>query len=1144
MKKKHSGWYYFHLPPLPPKFLRVMKLSVLLTCILSVNMMASVYSQKARFDLDIKDQSVRDILKTIEDESEFRFFYNDEFTDLDKKLTFSLTDKSIDDLMSVVLDKTEVSYKVLDNNFIVITPKSLLQQGTVKGTVTDENGNPMPGVNVQLEGSTIGVISDIKGKYAIDVPNGNAVITFSFIGYTTQKITVGNHSTIDIKLAPDITKLDEVVVVGYGTQKKADITGSVSLVTSKDMEKTAVVDPMQALQGKAAGVNIVSNSGQPGSGYSIQIRGIQSINAGVNPTYVIDGVISDNISNINTNDIESISVLKDGASSSIYGTRAANGIVLITTKRGSANEAPEITFNTYTGIQTASNRKLTLLSSDEWIKLDNESYVNAGQARPYTDADLAKYKDSNGKYRNTDWLGVIMKNGVIKYYDLSVKGGSEKSNYFTSVNYLDQEGRIISQKANKLNIRFNSDHKINKFIEFGNTMNLYANRNSGLPDFYGANASYAPNPYLQAVRKIPLSKAWESDGSYGLYEDQNIEYNWAPPQTLTDLYKREAKSYGIIGNIYVKFNITKDLTFTPRASVTYNNDQSTYFTPIDPLYEQLTTNSISKSTSNLLHWQLDYMLNYKHTFNEVHNLSALLVYSQEEQTSEYLSGARSGTPLNSIQYLSAGDPGTQTNENGFSDWSFISYAGRVNYDYNGKYLLQATVRRDGSSRFAKRNRWGIFPSYSLGWRVSKEDFFAPLSNVINDLKIRASLGTLGNADIGTYPTYSTLDASTYILNGAKVGGYSLGTAVNEDVQWETTKKYNLGIDASLFKSKIYFTADYFISKTTNLLFMKPLPYSSGKNPWAMPYINAGEIQNKGVELELGFREKKGDFSYDVSANFSTSRNKIIDMNGLDQIINEYNPPILNTVASVGNPIFSYFGYKTNGIIKTQADLDAYRKALYATDPTDGSITDVGLGDVWRQDVNGYDTNGKLTGKPDGKIDAADRTIIGRKYPDFTYGFVSNITYKSFSLQIQLQGVSGYDLPINGITLYYFQGNPENSNSVIMNRWDATSNPTGTLPRLTRSDPANNSAFSDIWLSNASYLRINNVNLSYDLPAGICKKVHSSGLRIYCSVQNLYTFTNFKGVEPDVTLGDSYWGGIAADKMPQPRTWIMGLKVSF
>jgi TonB-dependent starch-binding outer membrane protein SusC len=1141
MKKKHSWGTIINLFPLPQKLLRIMKLSVLLACMFTVNIMASVYSQQTRFDLDISDQTVRDVLKTIENESQFRFFYNDEFTDLNKKVSISINDKSIDDLLTLLLDNTTVSYRVMDNNFVVITPKKLNQQQKVTGRVIDSStGEPLPGVNVVIEGTQSGTVTDAEGKYSLQLSDQNAILVFSYIGYLPEKAAYNGQTVIDMTLAADVTELDEVVVVGYGTQKKADLIGSVSQVSGKNMEKTAVLDPLQALQGKAAGVDIISNSGQPGSGYKVQIRGIQSINAGVNPLYVIDGVIAEGIENINTNDIETISVLKDGASAAIYGTRAANGVILITTKKGNRNEAPVITFHTYQGIQTPSNRRLKLLSSDQWLQLDNESYVNDGSSRPYTDADLAIYKDANGHYVNTDWLDVIMKTGKMNYYDLSVKGGSEKSNYYTSVNYIDQEGTFLGQKAKKINVRFNSDHKINKIIEFGNTLNLFANSNSGLPDFNGYNSSFAPNPYLQAVRKSPLSRPWEADGSYGINLNQNIEYLWMPPQAVANEYKRHASSYGAIGNIYVKVNLAKGLTFTPRAGLTYTYDKSSFFTPLIniPNSEEVALNTIEKGNSDSYHWQMDYMLNYEHTFNGVHNLSALAAYSQEEQIFEDMGGSRIGTPNNNLQFLSTGDPASQTNYNTYYDWSFVSYIGRINYDYKGKYLLQATVRRDGSSRFARENRWGIFPSYSVGWRVSDEKFFQNLTHIVNDLKIRASLGTLGNADIGNYPVYSALEARTYVLNNSQAGGYTLSKAVNKDVQWESTQKYNFGADASFLESKVYLTADYFISRTTKLLFMKPLPESGGKNPWELPYINAGEIRNKGIEVELGVREKRGDFSYDVSANFSATRNNVQDLAGMDRIINDYN----NTITGVGNPIFSYFGYKTNGIIQTEADLDAYKAMLYATDPGDIAA---GLGDVWRLDVDGYDADGKVTGKPDGMIDAADRTIIGRRYPAFTYGLVSNFSYKGFSLQVQLQGVKGYDLPITGQTLNYFQGMPENSNAVVLNRWNATANPDGTLPRLTRSDPASNLAdFSDIWLSDASFLRINNVNLSWDLPKSVSSKFLLDGLRLYCSVQNLYTFTKFKGVEPDVTLGDSYWGGIAADKIPQSRTWIFGLKVSF
>jgi TonB-linked SusC/RagA family outer membrane protein len=516
-------------------------------------------------------------------------------------------------------------------------------------------------------------------------------------------------------------------------------------------------------------------------------------------------------------------------------------------------------------------------------------------------------------------------------------------------------------------------------------------------------------------------------------------------------------------------------------------------------------------------------LNYDRTFKK-HNLSIVAAYTQETSANEELDGYRSGIALNSIYYLAAGEPFTEKNDNTYTAWSIASYIGRINYDYDGKYLLQATVRRDGVSRFSSENRWGVFPSYSIGWRISKEKFFEPLLNVVNDLKIRASSGTLGNAGIsGDYPTALALTQETAVLNGRLSGGFTLENAINPDVKWETTRKNNFGIDLSLFKSKFYVTADYFISKTSNLLYQKPLPLSVGKSSAA--YINGGKFQNKGWEFELGFREKRGDFSYDINANFTAMRNKVLDLDGQDS---------RTAGIVVGQPFKSYYGYETNGIVKTQAELTAYKVLS----------PDAELGDVIFKDNNGVDANGKLTGKPDGVIDDNDRTFIGKKYTDLTYGFVANVSYKRLSLQIQTQGLKGMDLPFRGITLSYFGGTPENASDVLLQRYQTTENPGGNLPRLTFDDPNGNQKFSDIWLSSASYFKISNINLSYNLPENICKKILLKDLTVYCSVQNLYTFTKWKGGDPDVTFsGDDYNGGNPADKIPQPRTWIVGLKIS-
>jgi TonB-dependent starch-binding outer membrane protein SusC len=1131
MKKKENNYLTWHVSAWLKQLLIIMKISLLLFILGLGTLNAKVNSQTVKVDFSLQNVSLKAAINDIETKTDYKFLYRSDLVDMNKITSIETNETTIDKLMTSLLKNTHIGYNLLGEHLIVLRPS---QQLKVSGTVTDATtGETLVGVNIVVKGSTIGVVSDAKGNFSVDLPDQNAVLVFSYVGYIAQEIPVAQQSTIEVKLAPEVQVINDVVVIGYGTQKKADLTGSLSVVSSKELANVAVLDPLQALQSKASGVNITSVSGQPGAGYQIRIRGVQSINASNNPIYVIDGVIAEDMNSISMYDIDNISILKDGASSAIYGARAANGVVLITTKQGSKNEAPVISFHTYQGIQTQPNTRLKLLNSDQWLKLYKESFTNDGYTGTdltdnmgYTDTDLEIYKDASGHYRSTDWLKKIERTGNMGYYDLSVRGGSEKSTYFTSVNYLAQEGMIKSQSAKKINFRFNSQHTIRKFIEFGNTLNLFDDNNEGLPDFNAVNASYIPNPYLQAFRKSPLSEVTRPNGTYGINQNTNVEYQWAPPTVFTDLYKRKSSSYGVIGSLYAKFNLIKGLSFTPKVSLTYQHNLYSFYTPaisLENTSDVQAISSLQKNSSDQYHWQNDYMLNYDRTFNK-HNISIVAAYTQETSGREELDGYRSGIPTNSIYYLTAGDPFTQINDNSYTSWAIASYIGRINYDYDGKYLLQATVRRDGVSRFSSNHRWGVFPSYSIGWRISKEKFFAGLTNVVNDLKLRASSGTLGNANIGSdYPTAFALTPGTAILNEQLSGGFKLDNAINLDVKWETTRKNNFGIDLSLLKSKFYVTVDYFISKTTNLLYQKPLPLSVGKNSAA--YINGGKFQNKGWEFELGFREKRGDFSYDINANFTAMRNKVLDLAGQDS-----RPEGI----AVGQPFRSYYGLTTDGIVKTQAQLTAY-KAL---------SPDAELGDVMFKDINGVDANGKLTGKPDGVIDAADYTFIGKKYPDLTYGFVANVSYKRLSLQIQTQGLKGMDLPFRGITLSYFGGTPENASDVLLQRYQTTENPGGNLPRLTLNDPNGNQTFSDIWLSNASYFKISNINLSFNLPENISKRLHLKDLTVYCSVQNLYTFTKWKGGDPDVAFGgNDYISGNPADKVPQPRTWIIGLKLS-
>lgn len=1133
------------------KIFKIMRNTLLLLLLNVFHIYAiNTYSQKTVLTMDLRDATVKEVLTQIEDQSEFFFLYNSKLIDVNRKTSLNVRDQKIDQILAQLFENTNVNYIIYDRQ-IILSPleyingiKAEPQPLQLTGQVTDAStGDPLPGVNIVVEGTTIGANTDVNGRYTIQVPDENAFLQVSFIGYTTQRVAVKGMKSIDIKLSQELKAIDEVVVVGYGTQKKIDLTGSVSVINVKEYEKAPVKDALEAMQGKVPGVQIISNSGEPGATKQIFIRGIQSWGASTDPLYIIDGVIMEDLSSLSPNDVESISILKDAASSAIYGARAANGVVLVTTKRGTRTTKPVIAFHAYSGIQQYSDLQPDLLNSSQWLMLDKESYANAGPAAydqsPYgtqNPVDMNLFKDKNGNLIDTDWLDVVGQPGRIHNYDLSLTGGNERSNYFTSLTYFTQDGLILNTSADRISARFNSDHKIAEFLEFGNSFNIYSNSRHG-----GVG-----NPYFGAWRKNPLSRPYETDEegniiNYDYVRCYTMEGGDVGPLILAKEYTDDRRYYGFVGNIFLKVKILPGLTFTPRLSIDYRAGQQSAFVPELHILgvETQSINHVDKNQDYNFHWITDYMLSYEKTFMDVHNVSALFIYSQEENEYEYISGTRFGTPNNKIQYLNAGQLENQSVYNGFQDWSFVSYIGRLGYNYKEKYLVQASVRRDGTSRFVDENRWGVFPSLSAGWRISKESFFEPLTDIINDLKIRASVGTLGNSNVGLYPTYATLEMFTAVMGpmGSQYASpsYALGAAVNSNVKWEQTQKNDFGIDASFFNSKVNLTADYFISHTTNLLYGKPIPLCAGKHydsgGWidpSDPTINGGEIENKGFEFSLGYQDKKGDFTYSINANLATARNKVLDLEGRQ--IREWG-------LEVGQPIYRFFGYTSNGIVKNQKILDDHP---YLTNPENDFP--IGLGDIWTVDVNGRDEEGNLTYKPDGKITADDRGFIGKKYPDFTFGLSGNVSYKNWTLQVVTYGVKGVDLntqtDING----YFQ---YTSNDVtrLLDRWEATKNPDGDMPKVTKADLAQNATnMSSFWLSDASFLKIANLNLRYAVPSSICQKVKMKNLEIYGSVENLHTFTKYPGGEVDVT--DQGMWDQPITKMPQPRTWVMGIKVSF
>lgn len=1070
------------------------------------------YSQQTRISVSHQNQRLEEVLKTIEGKTEFFFLYNKDLIDVEQTVNITASNQTIMVILDELLRGTDISYTIINRQIILTNLEGISalesgQQRAVTGTVTDRNGMPLPGVTVLVKGTRTGTVTGADGKFSLTDIAADAILSFSFIGMKSMDVPAEGRTSFNVVLEEETIGIEEVVAIGYGTVRKGDLTGSVASVSTRDFEKVPASNALQILQGRATGLQITTNSGLPGSGSSVLIRGVQSINGSNSPIYVVDGMITDNIDNLNPGSIESVSVLKDASAAAIYGARAANGVILVSTKRGEGKKDLQISLNSYYGFQNESNLKARVLNASQFLELFTETYQNAGMDLLWKESDLEAYRGVD-----TNWKQLMLQTGIIQNYDLAVNGGSEKSNYYISAGYLDQVGMVIETSFKKYTLNFNSDHKINDWIKFGNTINIYTTTTGG-----------DGTQYANALRKSPLVRAYEENGDYGIIRNTNLEHMFANPIWAAKEIINNDVAKGLQGNMYLNLKLLKGLDFTARGSMDYSSNYSTNFTPaVSPHYgwQGSTINSVAKGHYETVHWIGDFLLNYNKTFAENHNLKALLGYSLEESSYEYLTGNRTGTPTDAIQFLDAGDPTSQVNSNGFSDWAFLSMFSRLDYNYKQKYLFTATVRRDGTSRLSGDNKFGIFPSASVAWRVSDEEFFQNVG-FIDDLKVRASVGTLGNVlSVGTYGTIPSLASRGAVLNQNMAKGYTLTSAVNSDLKWESVAKRNLGIDAQMMDNKLYSTVDLFIEDTYDLLFNEPIAYSTGLS--GTPLINAGKVRNSGYEIEIGYRNSNKDWRYDINFNLSHVLNEVVDLGGRD----------LRTSGIVeGYPVRSFFGYKANGIIRDASQLDIYKT---------GGFTKKGIGDIALMDIDGYDADGKLTGKPDGKVDAADRTIIGNRRPDFTYGTVGTVSYKNWGLQVQLQGVHGFDLSFQPAGDYSFvklmSGLARNEDARVMNRYHPTKNPEGTWPRLMKDDRGNNSEMSDFWLARASYLRVRNINLNYSLPQTVCSSLKLSSLSLYTSIQNAYTFTNYEGPEVDTTADPT--------GVPQPRTWTLGFKATF
>ncbi len=1104
---------------MPQKLLLVMKLTAFLIVVLTMQVTATVYSQNKKLSLNMQGSSIKEVLQQIEAQSEYRFIYENEKVNLDAKVSIRVKDEVVENILKQLFEKEGINYSITNNNLILINPSGQQmrnlgkesngsqQQKTVSGKVTDSTGSSLPGVSVAVKGTTNGTITDVYGKYSLTNLPANAVLQFSFVGMKSQEVAVGGKATVNVVLAEESIGLEEVIAVGYGTQKKANLTGSVGNVKMDELASRPLTNASLALQGTVAGVYALQSSGKPGDDNAvIDIRGVGTFGDNM-PLVIIDG-FPGSMSDVNANDIKSISVLKDAASSSIYGNRAANGVILITTNKGTSGEM-KISYNSYFGVQNAT-RLPSVLNSVQYATLRNEASANSGSIPNYTDADIQKYAAHNDPmYPDIDYFKVYYGQANTQNHRLSMTGGTDNLQYAFMLGHLDQDGILVGTSYKKTDFRSNID----AFFLKDKKLRLSAKLAGNL------GIKGEPTSVWNAEWYATLAPVYPLKNEAGQYMSVNGELN--PYAEIVTGSTSQTKRYNLSGQVEAEYKIVKGLSaqFTYGYNVITSNVNAFNANVVLQNKDGSTkTESSDLSVTNETDVQtmLTSLLKYNKAFGK-HELNFLAGYSEEEFTYDWQNGYRKNFVNNDQRILSLGDAATQTNNAGSYDLGLRSYFGRINYAFNGKYLFEANIRRDGSSRFALGKQWGTFPSFSGGWLISKERFMANL-DWLSSLKLRASWGQLGSQNISNYYNGSDILTSgqNYSLGGTLYSGVAIKDMTNKELTWETAQQLNFGIDVAL-EHGFEFTADYFDKRTKNLLLKGQIPLTMALNA---PYVNAGEVQNKGIETSLTYRKTfSNGIKLRATLNATHIVNKITKMDVAEQLTSP-------KAIKVGAAINSFYGYKMDGIYQT-SDFNL-SNGVYTLKPNVVSVSNYTAqpGDIKFKDLNG-----------DGVVDPNnDRTIIGKQFPDLTYSLNLNLEWKGFDFSAFFQGVQG----IEGY-FYYEIATPfsgvANLGSWWMNRWTPT-NPSNTMPRVTLDEYRTN-IHSSFYMEDASYLRLKNIELGYTINPKTISKIGIGSIRVYANIQNAFTITKFKGFDPEQTVSQT-----RAESFPQVRVMTMGVNVNF
>lgn len=1111
-----SGRYCFKNPRFKQIF-RIMRIStfLLMVCVFC-SYAGNAHSQNAKVSIRMNNVKLDKILNEIENQTDYLFIYNNQ-VDINKITSVKVKNEAVAQVLDRILSGTGINYE-LEGTHIILTTEAIKdlhaqqQAKTVTGTVTDVSGEPIIGANIRIKGTTTGTITDIDGNFSIEA-EPQSVIEVSYIGYLTQETVINNQKSIRFLLKEDTKTLDEVVVIGYGVQKKADLTGSVANINTEKLNTQSNANIGQALQGKIAGVDIVSQGGAPGSGTRIMVRGIGTLN-NASPLYIVDGMYMNSIDHINPNDIASIDVLKDASSAAIYGSRAANGVIIVTTKEGSNTEGkPIIDLSVNLGISTAS-KFLDMLDAKGWAEVTTIARQAIGKPALDMATDLANKPDN-------DWQDIMFRPALMQNYNLSVKGGGKYSTYYTGLGYFNQDGIVKGTNYQRYNIQSKNDYKrgifsagTNLIISFSHDKPLHQELRGGMI-----------GTILQSVPTLEKYDDTREGGYGGTYGDVvNIPHPLAIIDDNTmDRYNENVK---IFANLYAQIELFKGLKY--KLNLTPDFSFERYKNYLNKYDFGLATNSITQLTErqrrrrNIL---VENLLTFDRTFGE-HKISALAGYTYQDSRFRHIQAYGEGLP----QGLEEIDAATTNRSNEGNSWRSVltSILGRVFYSYQNKYLFTATIRRDGSSKFGKNNRYGYFPSFSLGWNVAEEKF---MENVhwLDQLKLRGGYGVLGNQEIDNYQYSSTITTGINYPdgNGGLLQGAFPKNFANPDIKWEETAMTNVGIDFMAFNNRLSLTADYYVKNTKDILLTVPIPISSGgAND---PIRNAGKIRNNGFEFNLGWMDQPNpDISYGINLIGSFNKNKVIAMGSESGSIKggSTNQNITTSETKAGYPIGGYWLISTAGYFNSQEEVDAYAKDGKKIQPA------AEPGDIKFVDANN-----------DGVINDDDRVFQGSPFPDFTFALNGNMRYKNFDLSIGLQGVLGNK--IYNATRQTLEDVTKGSNFLAscLDYW-TPENKNASHPRLTWDDPNRNTrAESDRYLENGSYLRLRSVQLGYTFPQTWFKGAIQHA-RVYINAENLFTITSYSGYSPDVNADNANYRGFDNFIYPTNRTFMLGLNVTF